>query len=200
MLHGIGRILPSQIVAVRLRHQAGVVALASVGNQRLVHFVHLIIFLAGCQLAHHFLEHGIALGGLAEGVVVDGLVVQKVVLQRFVARQVSIVVHGRQMLHGWFGAVHLHIHIETLLRHPVVTGSFVGRIQFRLVDNHVSAPQQVEGLLPVVLAIVECRSLCGALRSQCNLAPVGVVVEGVDKRGACLGDVLLCVDALGLLM
>ena len=200
MLDGVGRILPRQVVAVRLSHQAGIVALATIGNERLVHFVHLIIFLAGSQLAYHLLEHGVALCRLTERVVINGLRIQQVVLQGFVTRQVGLIVHHVQMFLGRLCAVHLHIHIETLLRYPIVTVSAVGRIHTRSADNLVGTAQQVESLLPVVLTIVHGRGLRGTLRSQFDLASVGIVVEGMDVRGTCLGNVFLRVNTLSLLM
>ena len=200
MLHGACRVLPCQVVGVCLGHQVGIVALAPVADERLIDAVHLVVLLALGQFAHHFLEDGIALGCLSERVVVDGLVVEHVVLQCLVASQVGLLVHGVEVLLGRFRAVHLHVHLEALLGDQVVVGGAVGGVQLRLADDLVGTAQQVEGLLIVVLAVVELRTLRGTLRGQGHLATVGIVVEGMYEQRTCLGNVVLRVYALSLLV
>ena len=73
MLQCIGGILPSEVVTIRLGHHVGIIALATIGDECLVHFVNFVVFLAGRQFVGHLLEHGIALGIHAKGIVIDGL-------------------------------------------------------------------------------------------------------------------------------
>ena len=116
-LQGVNRVFPYDVAAIGLCHETGVVALATIGNQRLVHLVHLVIFLAGGQLVGHLLEDGIALGGLSEGIIVDGLVVEQVVLHALVTALVSLALHDVELLLGAFRLSELHVHLQALLGH-----------------------------------------------------------------------------------
>ena len=80
-LDGISRIFPGDIVAVCLSYQTGIVALTTIGNQSLIDFIYLVVFLAGSQFVGHLLEDGITLGIQSEGIEIDGLVVKQVVFQ-----------------------------------------------------------------------------------------------------------------------
>ena len=60
--------------------------------------------------------------------------------------------------------------------------------------------QQVEGLLVIVLLVVEGRRLDTALHALTGLALVDIVLEGTDVHKAGVRDVLVLIGGLRLLL
>ena len=200
MLQGIGGILPSHIVAVRLGHHAGTTRLTGIGDERLVNLVDLVVFLAGGKLVGHLLEHSVALGIHTEGVVIDRLGIKQVVRGVVVRGYSSMTLQNPQLFLGTLHATHLDIHLQTLLGGQIVTSRLLGRRQTAGGNNLVGTTQQIEGLLIEVLLVVECCGLGGTLYTLQNLSLVGIVVEGVDIGGARQGYILLYINAFCLLL
>ena len=180
MLDGAGGVFPGKVVAVRLRYHVGIVALAAVGNQRLIDLVDLVILLAGCQLVGHLLEDGIALGVHAERVVIDGFVVEQVVLHGLVARLIGLTLHDVQLLLDVLALPELHIHLEALLGTEIVGSGSLADGELAGTDGLVGTTQQVEGFFIEILLVIEGRRLDSTLYTLTYLPLVGIVVEGVD--------------------
>ena len=180
MLDSAGGVLPRQVVAVRLRHHAGVIAAAAVGNQGLVDFIHLVVILAGGEFVGHLLEDSIALSVHAIRIVIDGLVVEQVVFDGLVASLVSLTLHDVQLILGTLALAQLHIHLHALLGAEIVCSSSLTDRKLAGRDGLVGSTQQIEGLFIEILLVIQCCCLDCTLYTLTDLPFIGIVVEGVD--------------------
>ena len=200
MLHGTGRVFPSNIVTIRLSHHVGIIALTAIGNQCLIHLVHLIIFLLGGKLIGHFLEHSITLCVLTKGIIIDSLGVKQVVLYILVTGLTSKTFQYLELILSTFALAELHIHLQTFLRHQIMRGSLLTGRLFTGVDGVISTVQQVEGFLIEVLLIIQSRCLHGALYTLTYLSFIVIVIESMDIQRACAGNILFRVHSLRTLL
>ena len=190
MLHGVRRVLPGNIVAVRLRHHTGVVALATIGNQCLIDLIHLVVVLRRRQFVGHLLEDCITLGVHSKGVVVDGLRIEQVILDILIVGLISQCSQDIQLILGTFRLPQFDIHLHTFLSDQIVRCGLLSSRLFSCVDGFISTTQQVEGFLPEILLIIETRCLDGTLHTLMDLAFVVIVVESMDIQGTGRGDIL----------
>ena len=178
MLEGIGGVFPCEIVAVRLCHHTGVIALSAIGYQLLVDLIHLVILLGGCQLVCHLLEDGVALCVQPEGIVIDSLAVEQVVPHLLVVGGISLCLHHLQLLLGTVGLPELHVHLQALFGDQVVQSGAV--VPAFVVDGLVDIAEQLKSLLVKSVLGIEGCGFRSALNTLLHLSFAHIVLVGTD--------------------
>ena len=187
MLKCIDRVLPCQVVAIRLGNHIGIATATGIHNQCLVNAINLIVLLRCSKLAGHLLKHSIALGILSKRIVIYSFIIEKIVLKCIIGSIGNLVLHNFYLILGAITLAQLDIHSQTLLGDNIVEGSLLLGILATCFYLLIGTTKQVEGFFPIIFLVIHGCTACSTFHTRLKVTLLGIVFESTDKMesGTC---------------